>query len=245
MTATYVPAPGTLKLTAVLATPLGNDPNPDVQAKGERGEASHRTWGSSTYQVPSGMYTVTAKPISKQFTSQGLSYQADYTASVSAESVRVLPGGNAEATATYTVVNGTLCTYGGCESVKPGVYTLRKESYGEEGTSEDTYERDEDIITTTTESIWATFIKYDPSEYAVSSDQTVQASYSSFRGLTHLRYTQELKYKDTGETKTIIDVEYNFHYDITPSCRGWTLVYSEWIDHLTGQQSSSYPNTCL
>jgi hypothetical protein len=113
---------GYLRLNVTLATALGGDPDPYVEAKGPE-DRRKTTWGTSTYDVQVGTYTVSARNIDKRFTSGSLSYWAQYTPSISAASVDIPAGQTRESTVTYTVVNGTFCDYEGCRSVRPGIYS--------------------------------------------------------------------------------------------------------------------------
>jgi hypothetical protein len=79
---------GYLRLNVILATPLGDDPNPYVEARGPE-NTRKTTWGTSTYDVQAGTYTVSARNIEKTFTSGGLSYWAQYTPSINPASVNI------------------------------------------------------------------------------------------------------------------------------------------------------------
>jgi hypothetical protein len=238
---------GNLTLTAVLATPLGGDPDPDVEADGSI-TIPKRTWGSSTYQVPAGVYTVSARPISGGFTSQGRSYTAQYTPSVSQASVLVPPGGTGGSTVTYTVVNGTFCDYGGCRSVRPGVYDGTPAPPGDPQTQYDSTEGDTHWYITWVTETYETFVHYFDPPYGVSSGQTVNAPHTTYGGLVYHRITTTKKDKRTGETTTVMDVEHHFDYEYirkdTQYC--WAMTYSRSIDRVSGYDTGDqYPNTCV
>jgi hypothetical protein len=170
---------GNLTLTAVLATPLGGDPNPDVEAVG--GETKRKTtWGSSTYEVPAGTYTVSARPTGKEFTSRGRSYIAEYTPDISQASVLVPPRGTGGSTVTYTVVNGTFCDYGGCRSVRPGVYDGTPAPPGEPQREYDSTDGGTHWHITWVTKTYRTFVHYFDPPYAVSSGQTVNAPHTAY-----------------------------------------------------------------
>ena len=238
---------GYLRLNVILATALGGDPDPDVKANGPENR-SKTTWGTSTYEVQTGTYTISANNIGKGFTSQGLSYQAEYTPSISQASVDIPLGQTRESTVTYTVVNGTFCDYEGCQSVRPGIYSG---SGGKAGEPQEKYNR-EDMgdywsITRTT-STYRTYVHYYNSPYAVSSGETVNASYTYHSGLTYHHYILENKDKETEETKTIVDVEHWFGYGYIDRGGGycWAMTYSRAKDNITKYDTGDqYPNTCL
>jgi hypothetical protein len=193
---------GNLTLTAILATPLGGDPNPDVGADGEI-RIPKTTWGPSTYQVPAGMYTVWANPISGRFTSQGRSYTAQYTPSISQASTFVPPGGTGGSAVTYTVVNGTFCDYEGCRSVVPGVYS-GSVPMGEPDRRYEKTDMGEYYYIVDDKYIYRTHVHYFDSPYAVSSGETVNASYASEYGLSYHHHVVKKQDKRTGATITDI-----------------------------------------
>jgi hypothetical protein len=188
--------------------------------------------------------------LSKEFTSQGRSYTAEYTPSVSQASALVPPGGTGGSTVTYTVVNGTFCDYNGCRSVVPGVYdgTPAPPSPPEkENDSEDmgTYM----YITSVTRTS-GTFVHYFDPPYAVSSGQTVNAPYITHGGLVYHRVTTTRKDKATGEYTLVTDVEHRFGYEYIrrPDSGGycWAMTSSRAIDHVTGYDTGDqYPYTCV
>jgi hypothetical protein len=184
---------GYLRLNVTLATALGGDPNPYVEATGPEGEIQKTTWGTSTYEVQTGTYTVSARNIDKTFTSGSLSYWAQYTPSISATSVVIPLGQTRESTVTYSVVNGTFCDYGGCQSVRPGIYSGSGGEPGEPQSSYDSTDMGDYWSIVRTTSTHRTYVRYFNSPYAVSSGETVNASYTSYRGLIYHHYILEKK----------------------------------------------------
>ncbi len=134
------PDPGILTLTVTLSTPLGDDPVPLVRAQGID-SVLHQTWGTASYPVRPGTYTITVDRVSRRFTREGftregMTFDAVYDATAPG-TVTVPEGGTATATVTYDVVRGRYCrnetrvdffgrTYqtGGCGNLLPGVYEL-------------------------------------------------------------------------------------------------------------------------
>ncbi len=235
---------GTLNLTAVLATALGGDPNPDVQAQGSGDPIFHRTWSTASYSVPAGVYSVTANRIFKEFTRYGLTYRADYTAAVSSASVAVPAGGTASATATYTVVPGTFCDFHGCQSVPPGIHypsggDCRSNGPTYDSTDLGTYYY---IVRISQTECW--FAEYSPLAYPVSSNETVRATgVQSPWLITSHRYTLERKEKPDGPITTIIDIlqEARWRYD---DFRGhWEVYCSKATDYVAGTTTTS-PDGC-
>jgi hypothetical protein len=227
---------GNLTLTAVLATPLGGDPDPYVEAVGEETKRK-TTWGSSTYQVPAGVYTVSARPISGRFTSQGRSYTAQYTPSVSQASVLVPPGGTGDSTVTYTVVNGTFCDYEGCRSVWPGVYS-GSVPMGEPDKLYERIDMGEYYYIVEDDYIYRTHVHYFDSPYAVSSGETVNASYVSYYGLSYHRHVVKRQDKQTWATITEQDVEHQFGYSYDDRHRCWNRTVA-WRDNKNGGSDTS------
>jgi hypothetical protein len=225
-----------LTLTAVLATPLGGDPDPYVEAVGEETKRK-TTWGSSTYQVPAGVYTVSARPISGGFTSQGRSYTAQYTPSVSQASVLVPPGGTGDSTVTYTVVNGTFCDYEGCRSVWPGVYS-GSVPMGEPDKRYEKIDMGEYYYIVEDDYIYRTHVHYFDSPYAVSSGETVNASYVSYYGLSYHRHVVKRQDKQTWATITEQDVEHQFSYSYDDRHRCWDRTVT-WRDNKNGGSDTS------
>jgi hypothetical protein len=197
---------GYLRLNVVLATALGGDPDPYVEAKGPE-DRRKTTWGTSTYDVQVGTYTVSARNIEKTFTSGSLSYWAQYTPSISPASVDIPLGETRESTVTYTPVNGTFCDYNGCQSVVPGIYSGSGSLRGGGSYSYKEEEYDTYWIITEEEKTYRTYVHYFNSSYAVSSGQTVNASYTDYSGVTYERSTKKIKYKSTGNTETVYDIE--------------------------------------
>ena len=243
---------GYLRLNVVLATALGGDPNPYVEARGQRAEQREEirktTWGTSTHEVQTGTYTVSANEIGKRFTSQGLSYWAQYTPSISAASVDIPLGQTRESTVTYTVVNGTFCDYEGCRSVRPGIYSGSGGGAGEPQPSYDSTDMGDYWEITRITSTYRTYVHYFNSSYAVSSGETVNASYTSRSGLIYHHYILEKKDKETEATETVVDVEHWFDYGYIDYGGGycWAVTYSRARDNKTGYDTGDqYPNTCV
>ncbi len=238
---------GYLRLNVTLATRLGGDPNPYVKAEGPI-EIPKTTWGTSTYEVQTGTYTVSARNIDKRFTSQGLSYRAEYTPSISAASVDIPAGQTRESTVTYTVVNGTFCDYEGCRSVWPGIYSGSGGETGEPQQDSSPTDMGDYWYITRTTSTYRTYVHYFNSPYAVSSGETVNASYTSRSGLIYYRYILEKKYKNPERTETLQDVEYWWRYEYIDYGGGrcWAVTYSRSRNNMTGHDTGpQYPNTCL
>jgi hypothetical protein len=238
---------GHLRLNVVLATPLGGDPDPYVEARGPI-TIPKTTWGTSTHEVQAGTYTVSAENIGKRFTSQGLSYWAQYTPSISPASVDIALGQTRESRVTYTVVNGTFCDYEGCRSVRPGIYSGSGGETGEPRSSSESTETDDCWYITRTTSTYRTHVHYFNSPYAVSSGQTVNAPYTSLTRLIYHRYISEKKDKRTERTETLADAEHWFGYGYINYGGGycWALTYSRHRDNLTGYDTGPrYPNTCV
>jgi hypothetical protein len=239
---------GYLRLNVVLATVLGDDPNPDVEARGPE-DKQKTTWGTSTYEVQTGTYTVSARNIDKRFTSQGLSYWAQYTPSISPASVDIPLGETRESTVTYTPVNGTFCDYNGCQSVVPGIYSGSGSLRGGGSYSYKEEEYDTYWIITEEEKTYRTYVHYFNSSYAVSSGQTVNASYSTLTRLIHHRYTMKYFYYSTLNTETKVDTEYWASYEYIRNEYGqycWGKTYERSVDYLTGYDTGDqYPYDCV
>jgi hypothetical protein len=192
---------------------------------------------------------VSASDIEKTFTSGALSYRAQYTPSISPTSVDIPLGQTKESTVIYTVVNGTFCDYNGCQSVQPGIYSGSGGGAGEPQTTSDSTDMGTYWYITYITEAHRTYVRYYNSPYAVSSGQTVNASYTTYNGLTHHHYTLTKKDKNTGDTTTIADVESWFGYgyilnDNGQSC--WAITYSRSKDYVTGYDTGDqYPNTCI
>jgi hypothetical protein len=192
---------GYLRLNVILATPLGGDPDPDVEARGQREQIQKTTWGTSTYDVQVGTYTVSARNIGKRFTSGSLSYWAQYTPSISPASVDIPLGQTRESTVTYAVVNGTFCDYNGCRSVQPGIHSGSGGETGEPEPSYDSKDMGDYWLITRTTTTYRTYVHYFNSPYAVSSGQTVNASYTSRSGLIYHHYILEKRTREQREPK--------------------------------------------
>lgn len=233
---------GTLVLEAVLATPLGGDPNPDIEAGGLR-MYRHQTWGRASYTVPAGTYNVTARSISKEFTRNGLTYRAEYTATVSPASVTVPAGGTASATATYTATPGTFCDFTGCRSVLPGVHYPSGNSCQSTNTYDSTDFGDYYLIVRTFERrCW--FAEYDPNIYPVSSNQTVRATgVQSPWLITAHRHTVERKSKSDVSTTVITDILNEFQWRYDPVRDNWEVSCNRATDYVAGT-TTTFPEGC-
>ena len=242
---------GYLRLNVTLATALGSDPDPNVRAQGQgqRGEGIQKTtWGTSTYEVQAGTYTVSAENIGKTFTSGGLSYWAQYTPSISTASVDISAGQTRESTVTYTVVNGTFCDYNGCRSVVPGIYSGSGGAAGEPQPDYDSTDMGDYWYITRTTSTYGTYVRYFNSPYAVSSGQTVNASYTSRTLLTYQHFVLEKDYKDPLKNdETLVDEErwWSYEYKIVDGTSCWAQTYHRYKNNLTGEERTIYPDICV
>jgi len=203
----------------------------------------HQTWGRASYTVPAGTYNVTARSISKEFTRNGLTYRAEYTATASPASVTVPAGGTASATATYTATPGTFCDLTGCRSVLPGVQTLPRQGvYSTQG-EENQFSTDmeggvtiiDTIVTKDTQ-----FFGYDPEVYAVSSGATVRAQGSLSRFLrTFVSFTR-VKRVNGNYAGTLV-AQATFIGYIYCGGSSWKWNGTRTINYLTGEELENHP----
>ncbi len=132
--------------------------------------------------------------------------------------------------------------------MRPGIYSGSGGGTEEPQSGGGSTDAGDYLYITETTSTYRTYVHYFNSPYAVSSGQTVNASYTSYRGLIYHRYILKKKDKRTEVTETEVDVEHWFGYGYINYGGGycWAVTYSRARNNKTGYDTGhQYPDTCV